>query len=98
VSSGSKRKGVPEDARRFSNDWKTLRSLRFANVNAATLLVEFNGAVFEGEEGEVSALSTIFAGDEFVANLTYDDAPCGDGLSTEAFNTTTLSITVASVA
>ena len=82
----------------FSRGWKKLRCLHFANVNAAALFVEFHRSVFQREEGEVPALSAVFASDEFVADLTNDDAAGRDGLSAEAFYTTTLRITVASVA
>jgi hypothetical protein len=58
---------------------------------------EFNGALSQGEEGVVATATHVVTGVEVGAALTHEDLASVDQLTTEALNTQTLGVTVATV-
>ena len=60
--------------------------------------LEFDQAVFEGEEGVVAADADVEAGEELGAALTDDDGPGGDGLAAVRLHPAVLRVAVPAVA
>jgi hypothetical protein len=81
----------------FPNTGKLLCGLHFADVDAAAGFVELDDAVFEREECEIATLTDVGASDEFIADLTNDNATGGYGFPPVAFDAAAFRLTVTTV-
>lgn len=67
------------------------------DIHAATIFVEADGAVHEGENGVIFADADIATGDPLGAALTEDDVASDDGFAAEFFHAETLAVAIASI-